>query len=343
MKRKTSLIVWGAVLLLAAYGIYDIVREVRRSYTSCYAHTYSHAIGQMMGPRFDSLAPRGEGIRIGVVDAGFGGLRDDRFTRRLRVADYLDLTDGDTTGVFRDDCDHGTRVTRNIGGFSNDTLLGLACKADYYLVKSDLEHGEPREDERRLCRALAWLAQRQVDVVNISLGYTVFDDFDGYTPQMLDGRTALCSRFLDSLLDAHPHMVVVQSAGNEGKNKWRHISFPGDVAEAVTVGAADSEGTGRSGKSGTGYYPHPVKPDLVVYDSPNGTSFSTPVVTGLCAVLMGYRPMERRELIRLLHASGTRSAAPDLETGYGIPQCDTLLGFLDTPAELQTLPLNATQ
>lgn len=237
MKRKTSLIVWGAVLLLAAYGIYDLVREVRRSYTSCYAHTYSHAIGQMMGPRFDSLAPRGEGIRIGVVDAGFGGLRDDRFTRRLRVADYLDLTDGDTTGFFRDDCDHGTRVTRNIGGFSNDTLLGLACKADYYLVKSDLEHGEPREDERRLCRALAWLAQRQVDVVNISLGYTVFDDFDGYTPQMLDGRTALCSRFLDSLLDAHPRMVVVQSAGNEGKNKWRHISFPGDVAEAVTVGA----------------------------------------------------------------------------------------------------------
>ena len=96
MKRKTSLIVWGAVLLLAAYGIYDLVREVRR-YTSCYAHTYSHAIGQMMGPRFDSLTPRGEGIRIGVVDAGFGGLRDDRFTRRLRVADYLDLTDGDTT------------------------------------------------------------------------------------------------------------------------------------------------------------------------------------------------------------------------------------------------------
>ena len=60
MKRKTSLIVWGAVLLLAAYGIYDLVREVRRSYTSCYAHTYSHAIGQMMGPRFDSLTPRGE-------------------------------------------------------------------------------------------------------------------------------------------------------------------------------------------------------------------------------------------------------------------------------------------
>lgn len=102
MKRKTSLIVWGAVLLLAAYGIYDLVREVRRSYTSCYAHTYSHAIGQMMGPRFDSLTPRGEGTASGVVRRRFRRARDDRFTRRLRVADYLDLTDGDTTGFFRD-------------------------------------------------------------------------------------------------------------------------------------------------------------------------------------------------------------------------------------------------
>ena len=171
MKRKTSLIVWGAVLLLAAYGIYDLVREVRRSYTSCYAHTYSHAIGQMMGPRFDSLAPRGEGIRIGVVDAGFGGLRDDRFTRRLRVADYLDLTDGDTTGFFRDDCDHGTRVTRNIGGFSNDTLLGLACKADYYLVKSALPpqirveylHGKMKANQKE--EIMARFAARETDVL----------------------------------------------------------------------------------------------------------------------------------------------------------------------------------
>lgn len=105
---------------------------------------------------------------------------------------------------------------------------------------------------------------------------------------------------------------------------------------------ADSEGTGRSGKSGTGYYRTPSKPTWWC-TTPERHVVLDAVVTGLCAALMGYRPMKRRELIRLLHASGTRSAAPDLETGYGIPQCDTLLGFLDTPAELQTLPLNATQ
>lgn len=341
MKPKASLVIGIAVSLLVAYGIYDIVQEVRHSYTSGYTHTYSHAIGQMMGPRFDSLAPRGEGVRIGVVDAGFGGLRTDRFTRSLRIAGYLDLTDGDTTGFFLDDCTHGTRVMRNIGGCSNDTLLGLACEADYYLVKSDLEHDEPRADEQRLCRAVAWLAQEGVDVINISLGYTSFDDFDGYTPQMLDGSTARCSRFIDSLLEAHPRLVIVQSAGNHGNTKWRHISFPADVEEVLTVGAADSEGTRRSAQSGTGYYPHPIKPDLMVYDSPSGTSFSTPVITGLCAVLVGCRGMERRELIRLLHASGSRHADPDLEMGYGIPQCDSLLRLLDPDTHYPD-PLNAT-
>lgn len=330
MKLKLSLIWKTAALLLVAYGVYDIVQELRRAYTSEYCYTYSHAIGQMMGPRFDSLALRGEGVRIGVVDAGFGGFRSDPFTQNLKVAACRDLTDDDTTSFFLDACDHGTRVTRNIGGYSNDTLLGLACRATYLLVKSDLETTEPRSDEYRLCRAVEWLAEQDAAIINISLSYTSFDDFDGYRPQMLDGGTAHCSRFIDSLLDAYPNLIIVQSAGNEGDGKWNYISFPGDVEEVITVGSADFEGRKRSGSSGKGFYPHPVKPDVVVYDSPNGTSFSTPVITGLCAVVSGYERMTRQEMIRLLHASGGRSAAPDLETGYGIPQCDSLLKFMNS-------------
>ena len=37
------------------------------------------------------------------------------------------------------------------------------------------------------------------------------------------------------------------------------------------------------------------------------------------------------ELIGLLHASGTRAAAPGCELGYGIPQTDVLLRMLRTP------------
>ena len=55
------------------------------------------------------------------------------------------------------------------------------------------------------------------------------------------------------------------------------------------------------------------------------------VIAGLCACLLEYRPMERGELIGLLHASGTRAAAPGCELGYGIPQTDVLLRMLRTP------------
>ena len=67
-----------------------------------------------------------------------------------------------------------------------------------------------------------------------------------------------------------------------------------------------------------------------------GTSFSTPVIAGLCACLLEYRPMERGELIGLLHASGTRAAAPGCELGYGIPQTDVLLRMLRNDVQEQT-------
>lgn len=328
MKRKTGLFIGAAVILLIGYGIRDIVYEIRHSFTSEYLRTYTRALGLMMGPQFEALKLDGTDIRIGVIDAGFGEFRTNRLTRNLHVAACEDLTDGDTTGFFHDACNHGTRVTANIGGHSGDTLHGLAPNATYYLVKSDLETQEPREDEYRLCQAMERLAQQGVDVINISLGYTLFDDFDGYTTDMLDGRTALCSRFTDSLLRVYPDLVIVQSAGNEGNKKWKYINFPGDVEEILTVGACDFDGMRRSEKSGIGHTCCAIKPDLVTYDSPNGTSFSTPVVTGLCAALKQLHPLSRRELTALLHASGTRSGTPDREMGYGIPQCDSLLRLM---------------
>ncbi len=191
---------------------------------------------------------------------------------------------------------------------------------------------EPRAEERQLIRGIEWLLAHDVDVISSSLGYTTFDDFSGYTPAMLDGCTSTLSRYLDSLLTARPGLVFVQSAGNEGDKAWRNVSFPADVRQVITVGSCDSDGVSRSRSSGVGRedvgY---VKPDFVAGASPLGTSFSTPVIAGLCACLLEYRPMERGELIGLLHASGTRAAAPGCELGYGIPQTDVLLRMLRTP------------
>lgn len=321
---------WLFVAALVAYGAYDLVREVRAAYTSGYSRVYSHAVGSVMSPGFDSLGLRGRGIRIGVLDAGFGGFRTGRWTRGLRVGACRDFTGGDSTAFFDDPTDHGTTVCANIGGFSGDTLCGLACEAIYFLAKTDCADREPRAEELQMIRGIEWLLEQDVDLISSSLGYTVFDDYDGYTPQMLDGRTSVVSRYIDSLLAARPELIFVQSAGNEGDQSWRHISFPGDVRAVITVGESGFDGRERARSSGVGLAGAAfVKPDFALPASPPGTSFATPVVTGLCAAVLEYRRMNRDSLVALLRASATRADDPDCEVGCGIPQTGRLLELME--------------
>lgn len=320
-------LLWLLLPVLVGYGLWDIVREVRGSWISDYSRTYSHAVGQTMCRAFDSLNLSGRNIRIGVLDAGFGGFRTNRWTRSLHVAAWKDFTGGGDDALFDVGSeDHGTKVCVNLGGCSGDTICGLAWGAAYYLAKTDCAPVEPRAEEQQMIRGIEWLLSHDVDVISSSLSYTTFDDFDGYTPGMLDGRTSVLSRYLDSLLTARPDLVFVQSAGNEGNKKWRYICFPADVRQVITVGACDFGGDSRYrsssvGREDAGY----VKPDLVVGASPIGTSFSTPVISGLCACLLEYRRMERESLIRLLQASATNAAAPDCEIGYGVPRTELIL------------------
>lgn len=70
----------AASALLLAGGCADIrqaIDDALGGWTKEYTRTYSREIGAMMGPRYDSLALEGRGIRIGVLDAGFGSLRSD--------------------------------------------------------------------------------------------------------------------------------------------------------------------------------------------------------------------------------------------------------------------------
>ena len=103
-------LLWLLLPALAAYGAWDLVREVRGAWTSDYSRTYSRAVGQTMSRAFDSLNLSGRGVRIGVLDAGFGGFRTDRWTRGLHVAAWRDFTGGDETAFFDDATDHGLQA-----------------------------------------------------------------------------------------------------------------------------------------------------------------------------------------------------------------------------------------
>lgn len=147
----------------------------------------------------------------------------------------------------------------------------------------------------------------------------------------LDGNTAVITKAADWA--AQRGMLVVTSAGNEGRGKWRHITVPADADSVLTVGAVDRDGY-YARFSSQGFGGERVKPNVVargkfaiiamesVYDTrpTMGTSFSSPIMAGAATCLWQAFPKRNNmELIQALEQSASQAATPDSLLGYGVP------------------------
>lgn len=335
-RRKKIILIIGGILLFSfiVFGVigYFIARNSFKNppehYVAIGGRVYTAVPAMMIDSVYDSLNLSGRGIKIGVLDTGFGGLRQRSWTKNLHVTAYANFIDGDTLDFFKEESgrerDHGAYSCACIGGqLAGDTIKGLAWNAEYYLAEIDDFDSEPRLEEVRMMNAIRWLLTHNIDIITSSCGYTIFDDFDGYSVQMLDGHTSRISCFVDSILQANPNLIFIQSMGNEGNKPWRYNNFPADVREVIAVGSVEDDGMTRAdysslGWEGTEY----IKPDICAYVQPprRGTSFSAPSIAGLCATLLEQKKMSRKELIHLLHTSALNASMPNREIGYGMPQ-----------------------
>jgi|GEM_PF-168098 len=337
LKTIKKVIKFICCTLLFAFIIFFVIgyfttrsdfKDPPERYTTIGKRVYTAVPAMMVDSTYDSLNLSGQGIKIGVLDSGFGGLRQRSWTKDLQVAAYANFVDGDTLGFFSEksgkDSDHGAYSCACIGGsLSQDTIKGLAWHATYYLAEIDDLDAEPRMEEMRMMAAIHWLLDNEVDIITSSCGYTIFDDYDEYTVQMLDGHSSLISCFVDSILHDNPNLIYIQSMGNKGNKSWRYENFPADVREVISVGAVEKDGTTRAiyssiGWDGTDY----IKPDVCAYVQPprRGTSFSAPAIAGLCATLLEHKRMSRKELINILNTSGLNHPTPNNEIGHGVPQ-----------------------
>ncbi|HJP32346.1 MAG TPA: S8 family serine peptidase [Candidatus Latescibacteria bacterium] len=246
---------------------------------------------------------------------------------------------------------HGTEVLSVVGGYDPGRLVGIAPEAEFLLAKTEDarldERGierDPATEEDRWIAAIEWADSLGAQVVNSSLGYTTFDDGTGYAYSDLDGSTALTT--LAAEIAVARGIVVVVSAGNEGNTQWHYITAPADGPGVLAVGAVHPVNASLAQFSSRGPTADGrIKPDVVApgqqivtvsglgagagaepfslreYRRLSGTSFSAPIVSGACALLLqlhpDWSPAQVAEALRST-ATDLGPAGPDTLFGWGM-------------------------
>lgn len=275
----------------------------------------------------------GTGVKVGVIDTGIDQTHPDLAGHVAAAQNFT--TDPDTL----DRVGHGTHVASTIAGSgaaSQGRYKGMAPGATLYSAKVCTEVGCP---ESAILAGMTWVAQQGVKIANMSLGGP---DSPGTDP-IEAALTDLTHRY---------GVLFVVAAGNDGESGESTVNSPGDVTEALTVGAVSKTGElaefssrgPRRGDAG-------IKPDITApgvsivaarsstsdlwpdaenpqYTNLSGTSMATPHVAGAAAILAQQHPDWTPERIKstLMAAAQPSATIGVYEQGAGFVNVARAIG-----------------
>lgn len=284
----------------------------------------------------------GKGIRICVNDVGFQSVNTNPVFGHLyknnQIIKTYDFVDKDTN-VYHGGW-HGTAVLSCIAGYDGASQLGLANDAEFLLARTEYDKKEVFAEEEFWVAAAEWADKNGAQIINSSLGYGE----PRYTQNQLDGKTIFITKAAN--IAARKGILVINAAGNEGSSGWRTLVAPADADSVLTVGGVTSGnmshisfssfGPSRDLRlkpnvcaSGAAYSPNPDQLNVN-----QGTSFSTPLVSGFAACAwQNNRSMKSMELFKAIEKSGHLYPYFDYAHGYGVPQAAY---FFNQKPEIQT-------
>jgi subtilisin family serine protease len=279
---------------------------------------------------------RGAGVRVAVLDTGVEAAHPDITLYTTNTSDptvpggwaefnAIGLEIDGSTPV--DPHGHGTHVSGTlVGGDESGTAIGVAPDAELLVGKVLNDDGTGTFFQ--ILAGMQWAIESDADVLSMSLGAA------GHHPE-----------FVRPVRNAESAgVVVVAASGNDGPG--RSVS-PGNVFEAVSVGAVDDEGFAASFSSDevvdtdgiwddaapstwpeTYTVPRVAAPGVDVqsslpagdYGNASGTSMATPHVAGTVALMLSAaeRPLAPAEVRAILAETAQTTTGSETRVGAGV-------------------------
>ena len=277
---------------------------------------------------------KGKGVQIAVIDAGF--LNADKYDAfdslflQNRVLGTFDFVNPGNN-VYNE-YHHGTAVLSTMAANLPGAMIGTAPEASYWLLRSEDANSEYPAEEDYWIFAAEFADSAGCDVVNTSLGYTVFNDtLFNHNYGQFTGDSLRISKAAN--LAVNKGMVVVCSAGNDGSSTWKYIATPAEAKNVLAVAAVSNtrEIASFSSRGFDGAFV--PKPDVAAMgrgstiinqdgniSQSSGTSFSGPIIAGMAACLVKLYPEKKAsEIIEMIRQAGHLYPNHSNEYGYGIP------------------------
>jgi len=229
--------------------------------------------------------------RIAVIDGPVDLHHPSLSGSRLAVSDH------DAVSISAVKSEHGTHIASVLMGVPGSSVVGLApnCTATIYSIYREGDNGELiPSSQATLALTINRALADGADVINVSSGQLTPT---GQAQRILADAVRSCNR---------AGKLIVAAAGNDG---CRCLQVPASLESVLAVGACDLDGRPLPFSNfGDAYLENgilaPGKDVKGASPSQNvalrsGTSFATPIVTGVIALLLS-----------LLRKSGRESPLP---------------------------------
>ena len=271
---------------------------------------------------------KGTGIKVCIIDTGIDYTHEDLKDNYKGGYNFINNTNDP-----KDDHGHGTHVTGTVAAMDNNIgVIGIAPEAHIYSLKVLDSNGSGSYSN--IISAIDWTINNNMQVISMSFGGS------GFSQALKD----ICDKAYNS------GIILVAAAGNsDGDGSQDTVSYPAKFDSVIAVAATDSNDA-RASFSSCGPEVELAAPGVNVlstvpkgtckmcdasgYKQANGTSMSTPHVSGTAALVLKAHPEMTNADVRKTMQDTTVDLGQqgrDIFFGYGRIDAKAAVDHTPTP------------